>query len=235
VGLLVVVYGAEQLARSENVPEGFWKAGQIGRPIFVATAVAATAFSFIMATSYARTLKHAEQDARLGAVCRDVARVVVKHTSLSHEVLGVHVWTVAGPPLARYLRRRTTFRPLGRQKLAITWRKGKGAIGRCWTTERAAVVDIDALMRLAPDEEHFCKLPSPQRLGMTWDELQKAKHYRAIWTVPLMAGPEAGKRFRGCLSVDVQARGKADELKAAIAAHEDELNPVLDTCEAALA
>lgn len=184
--------------------------------------------------AYSAALKRADHDARLAAVCRDLARIVVKHTSLTHDALGVHVWTVAGPPLARYLRRRTTFRPVGRQRLPITWRKGKGAIGLCWARERGAVTDIDLLMRLAPDEQSFCKLPAEKRLGMTWDEFQRSADYRAIWTVELMTGPEGRQRFRGCLSVDVQTPGKADELKAAIRNHQDELNPVLDTCEAIL-
>jgi hypothetical protein len=103
---------------------------------------------------------------------------------------------------------------------------GKGAIGRCWQQKTTFVADIDGLVALATNQEEFEELDRDTRLGLSWEEFDEVRQYRAIWVAPI----KPGGRFRGCLSVDVSLADKAGELGQVARDHGDALDAHLNVC-----
>jgi hypothetical protein len=235
-----VLYGAEQVAKGSGFPdENTWSAGHLGAVVFVFTSVTVLAGYFLVTRGYAHELKQSSQSAPLQAVCRNLADMMQRHTGIPRDQLGAHVWTVSGPPTARYLRRRATFLVADRDPTMIAWREGKGAIGVCWSRATAGmlkpfVADVEALESLGPDQGSFCALAPVERFNLNWREFQMARQYRAIWVCPLFARSADTVRFVGCISVDVQADGQAQLLEQAIAENEDAIARFKDVCESVL-
>jgi hypothetical protein len=119
---------------------------------------------------YLRTLKTRDQEGQLYRACRDVAALVEKGTNLNRDSIGVHVWVVRGLIGVRRLERRATFVPWDRPPTAVVWRKGKGAIGRCWALGEWVLADVEELQRLAPTEHAFYAIPPEDRFFFTWPE-----------------------------------------------------------------
>jgi len=178
---------------------------------------------------YGRALKKSDQNTKLAAACKDVATLLVERTSLDFADVGVHVWTLRGPKGFRHLERRAQFVLKRRRQSSVTWRKGKGAMGLCWKRNASVIADVEEMERQHPTKASFCRQRRDDRLGLTWEELQEARHYRAILAIPLRTGPAAARRFRGVLSVDVQVDGRTSELRTLLA--ENQFSNVLSVCE----
>jgi hypothetical protein len=144
--------------------------------------------------------------------------------------VGVHVWTVKGLKGFRYLVRRTTFviKPRRRTAHHVIWCKGKGAVGIAWAEDDGILANVENLEARAPTEAAFCAIDSRERFGLDWREFKRSKHYRAVLAVPLTTRG----RVKGCLSVDLQVDGRAEDLERLAA--DDQFNNVLRVCEAVL-
>lgn len=240
IGIVVLLYGAEQLVKGSSFPNKHtWSAGEPGGWIFLVTSIVVLLGYFFVTRAYARELKHGEQNTRLQAVCRDLTELIEGHTGIARNQLGAHVWTVAGPPSARYLRRRATFLVAPRSPTTITWLEGKGVMGACWadaTNEKREpfVGNLATVEQLGPDESAFCKLPRETRFNMSWREFQNTRHYRAIWVCPLFRGRSGAAKFVGCVSLDVQADGRAEELERVIRENGEAIGRYKEVCESVL-
>lgn len=158
--------------------------------------------------------------------------MALRHTSIPFDKLGVHVWVVRGFKGGRYLEKRATFVPEARRPTPITWRKRKGAIGLCWEKNRPLVADVHALEQLAAKKSEFCALPADTRFGLSWEEFENARHYRAVLAIPLRVPRLARFPVRGVACVDVRVDGKAHELDTL--SERDDFSAVLSVCEAVL-
>jgi hypothetical protein len=219
---------------AEFPKSSIWEPGEPALVALVILGAISYLGSALVIVGYRRSLRRSDQDSRLYRICRDVAALVErKAAGLGRDDIAAHIWTVRGLPGVRRLERRATFLPGDRQSTAILWRKGKGAIGRCWETNQPQLADLEDLAALAPDEQSFYALPPDQRYHFTWEEFRATEHYKAIAVWPLHDHKKTW-RVIGCLSVDVQAAGAAAELDRVRAVHRADLSAHLDLCEAVL-
>jgi hypothetical protein len=192
--------------------EAVWENGSPATYALLAVGAITYLGYMLVVWGYRRTISASSIESQLYRACRDVASLVERTTKLPRETIGVHVWTVRGIRGVRRLERRATFVPGDRPPTAIVWRKGKGAIGRCWERDEWVLADLEGLQAEAPDEASFYALPAEERFFLTWPEFHSTDHYKAVLAWPLHGGPEAAPRVVGCLSVDVQEAGATDRL-----------------------
>jgi hypothetical protein len=235
IGIAVSLFGTGALMKQSDFPNrGIWNPGSAALTVLIACGVVAYIGYVLVVWGYARSLASREQEAQLYRACRDVASLVERHTSLNRDNIGVHVWTVRGMPGVRRLERRETFVPGDRPPTAITWRKGKGAIGRCWARGEWVLADLERLQDLARNEAAFHALPRDETFRLTWSEFISTDHYKAILAWPLYGGPEAAPKVVGCLSVDVQETGAAAQLATFRKVHRGLFVEHSAVCEAVL-
>jgi hypothetical protein len=210
------------LGQQLDFPPGLWG----GNPLPLLTG-ALLAFIYVAAAERIRILQNRVRDysgqiQKLGAankrlrdlqaidgVCHTLLMAVANRTSLAHETLSVHVWTVGGD--GQRLHRLITFQIHSGQRSDVTWTRGKGAIGRCWAESADIVVDLDRLKGL--NRTDFNAEEEPVRLHMEWDEFRRASRYSSIWATPLKDG---NGQFFGCVSVDSDAPGSAAQMKSIV-------------------
>lgn len=235
IGLAVSLFGTGLLMKQSDFPDkDRWEPGSPTSYALIAWGVVAYLGYVLVIWGYVRLLTAREQEAQLYRACRDVASLVERHTSLSRDSIAVHVWVVRGLPGVRRLERRATFVPGDRPPTAIVWRKGKGAIGRCWARREWVLADLERLQTLAPDEPAFHALSKEERFFFTWPEFLSTDHYKAILAWPLYGGPEAAPRAVGCLSIDVQESGATAQLATFRRVHRALFAEHLAVCEAVL-
>jgi hypothetical protein len=237
VAALVVLYGLATLGQQDNVPLEFWKQGHLGAVLLVALGALAGLGSFVVTFSVKGLLKRAEIDRELTTSCHEIASFVEARAGAPRGTVGVHVWEIAGPRLARRLRRRATFRAETGNQMPVLWTKGKGVIGQCWADPNVKdqLEDFETLRARAPDERSFCELPASERFNMTWQEFQAGEHYDLIWVTKLYRGLGDAPKLWGLLSVDVEHPGHADSLRKALKTNGIEMRAALNTCEKLLA
>jgi hypothetical protein len=233
LAFLVVLYGAATLSRGQRWPDWLWTS-RFATPAYVVLGAVTTLGYLLVTWRFGTLLRRADEDQQLYSACRDIARFVIDNSSIASKTLGVHVWEVGGPRFARRLRRRATFRPVGHQPLPIVWRKGKGAIGRCWADGGTFVLDLEQRLRMAPDQAAFERLNEEERMGLKWREFEASRHYRAVYVTPLYGGAEGAPTIAGCISIDVQEDGKAGELELLTNTRHHDLAPHFDVCERVL-
>jgi hypothetical protein len=229
------LFGAGALMKEAEVPnKEAWDSGSAALYVLLACGLVTYLGYVLVIWGYRRSLRARDEEGQLYRACRDVAALVERTTNLQRDNIGVHVWTVRGMPGVRRLERRATFVPGERPPTAIVWRKGKGAIGRCWERDEWILANLEQLQARAPNEQEFGKLPREETFFFTWPEFASTDHYKAILAWPLHAGPEAAPSVVGCLSIDVQEVGATGQLdtfrknqRAVFAAH-------LAVCEAVL-
>jgi hypothetical protein len=220
------------MKQTEFPRESLWEPGTPLTWILVVCGAVTYAGYLLVIIGFRRLARASDREAQLYRICRDVAVLVEQKTNLSRDVVGVHVWQVSGLRGVRRLERRATFVPGDRQPTAITWRKGKGVIGRCWETDSRILADLEAL---AVPQDVFNEIPLEERFGFSWEEYQSTEHYKAVLALPLHGGPENARRVVGCLSIDVQAAGAAAELRLAWAKNRQQFSDHLSVSEAVLA
>jgi hypothetical protein len=229
----VAAYGLLQLSKNLDKP-GIWSGDSRWNWLLLGVACPAFLGTVLVSIGYPRLLRRVDKDAELRGVCQNAAVFAADYLDVSHLDLAVHVWRLRGVPGFRYLDRRAAFRPHGRPKTRITWRKGKGALGACWARDEPLVGDVEDLERQAQNREQFCELDPPVRFGLTWGEFRRVRHYRAVLVIPLHGGEPGRYSVRGIFAVGVLVDGKVDDLGRL--AEEPELaRRVLSVCEAALA
>ncbi|MDP8903846.1 MAG: hypothetical protein M3N29_00780 [Chloroflexota bacterium] len=223
------------LLREAHFPEEeFWKPRSLAMYALLFFGAITYSGYVLVVWGYRRSLSARDREAQLYRACRDVAALVERSTSLQRDSIGVHVWTVRGLPGVRRLERQATFVPGDRPPTAIVWRRGKGAIGRCWDRDEWILADLEALQALAPNESAFNELSRDERFAFTWSELRSTEHYKAVLAWPLHGGPEAAPHVVGCLSIDVQENGAAQELDRFRLDHHAVFSAHLAVCEAIL-
>ena len=227
---LVVLYGVATLGQQNKVPRTFWEQGHGGAVVLVALGLLAGVGSFVVTFSVKGLLDRGEADGQLITPCRDIAWLIQTRTEIPHGAVGVHVWQIAGPPFARRLRRRATFRAKSARQMAVLWVRGKGVLGQCWANAADDQLnDLGALNAL--DEPDFCGLLPVQRFNMTWSEFSAGKHYGVVWVTKLYTGLGDAPKLWGLLSVDIEGSGHTDGLKEVIRTHSKEMRALLDMCE----
>ncbi len=227
------LYGAATLAQQNDVPTHFWEHGKPGATMLVILGVLAGVGAFIVTFSVKGLLARAQTDGKLITPCHNIAWFFESRAGMPHGTVGVHVWEITGPLIARRLKRRATFRTKASRQMPVLWTRGKGVIGQCWANpkKKDELTDLAALRERAPDETSFCQLPAYERFNMTWQEFEDGKHYDLVWVTKLYRGLGNSPKLWGMLSVDVEVPGCADAVKAALRAHEDEMRTLLNTCE----
>jgi hypothetical protein len=203
-GVVVTLAGVGSYMQARLIPkESTWEVGAPARTLLAVVGILATVFTFLVIRGYMRRLrKDTEQDQFLEA-CRTIFIRIQKETGIPAENLGVHAWTVTGFPGGKHLVSRATFRTHRRPLPPIRWMKGKGAIGRCWASGIESVDDLSHYRNAFSSEAGFEALSEEDRLGLNWQDYAKTRDFTAIWTAPIFRGPEAKRRFGGCISADV--------------------------------
>jgi hypothetical protein len=229
------LFGVGVILKAAEFPDReTWKPGAPAMyPFLICGAITYLGYVLVI-LGYGRSLRSREEEDKLYRACRDIAALVEQKTTLDRASIGVHVWTVRGMPGLRRLERRATFVPGDRPPTAIVWRKGKGAIGRCWERDEWFVADLEALQEKAPNERAFCALLPEERLFFDWSEFASTTHYKGVLVQPLHGGPVAAPHVVGCLSIDVQEWGAADQLEAFRANAWTEFAVHVALCEAVL-
>lgn len=233
VGLVAAVYAACQLLKSQSVPDAKAWEGVTGlNVLLVSSGVITLIGGFLVGWGYAHALRKSDQNVELAEACKAVWALTHRTTEIPWDRVGVHVWTVRGLKGMCHLERRATFVVEKRKTTPITWRKGKGAIGACWSRDESLILDVAKLEQLGHDRATFCALPSEARYGLSWREFRASQHYRAVLAIPLRAGPPGALRVAGSLSVDVQVNGHIDALNRL--SQDRNFGAVLSVCEAVL-
>lgn len=131
--------------------------------------------------------------------------------------VGVHLWTVAGPPFARYLRRSSTFLLVEeRERSGIVWVKRKGVVGTAWDEGVAVTRDIDAIRSKAVSREAYEALDPEDTMNLDWEEFRRTPYYRAVSGIPLYRRAGVTSGVRGVVAIDFLEPGHFRELEAAV-------------------
>jgi hypothetical protein len=155
---------------------------------------------------------------KLEESCQIVAAYVDDHCPrIPLKNVGVHIWTAAGPPFARYLRRSGGFLLAGeRERSGIVWVKGKGVVGTAWAEGRPIIRDIDAIRMKAVSRSAYEELTPEETMGLTWDEFRKTPHYCVVSGIPLYGRTGDGSQVRAVVAIDLLESNHFTELDAAM-------------------
>lgn len=182
----------------------------------------------------------ARRRSRRSALLEDACRAVAAHIDvtaphLQLRFVGVHIWKVAGLPFGRHLRRGARFLLAGeRPQSGVRWKRGKGLVGQAWASRSPQLADLSILQRKVGCSDDWNQLSLSERLGLTWEELDATRSYKAVYAAPLFDRTPSGgdPAVRGVLAVDVMQEGHFAALQQAT----DDMSfaSVVGICEAAL-
>jgi hypothetical protein len=231
VAVIAAVYAVCEVLREEEVPsQSAWKAPHPLGWLLAISGGFALLGTMALFLGFDRVLRRTSQDDDLHQACKGIWLLAVEELGLPMDKIGVHVWGVRGLKGFKYLHRRATFVIKPRRRSGqVIWRKGKGAIGIAWAEDDGIIANVENLAARGTSQRLFCEIPRRERFGLGWREFARLRHYRAILAVPLR---DARGKVRGCLSVDIQVDGKADDLDTL--ANNEEFVDVLRVCEAVL-
>jgi hypothetical protein len=150
--------------------------------------------------------------------CQLVAAYVDEHCpGVQLRNVGVHLWTVAGPPFARYLRRSGSFLIVDeRERSGIVWVKGKGVVGTAWGEGVAVTHDIDEVRQKAHSRDAYEALGQEYTMNLSWEEFRRTPYYRAVSGTPLYRRVGTGSTVCGVVAIDLLEPGHFHELEAAV-------------------
>lgn len=231
--LLVAATGALALAHSANFPtEEAWSEGEPLPPIQIGAGILLVLNQVVLVVRGRKGQRNME----LEGACRQVAAFVDEQCpNLPLREVGVHIWTVAGPPFAKHLRRSGSFLLTGdRARSGIRWTKDKGVVGVAWTTRTKVIRDLEEIRQRVGSPEQFASLPAGEKFGLAWDEFQRTPHYAAVCANPLYsrANHSGEPAVRGILAIDLLEDGHCKELERAT--ENSRFASVLGICEGAL-
>jgi hypothetical protein len=229
--VFLLLSGGLALAHSDEWPAG--NAWSKGHPLLLAQLVV---FVLLGLTQLAILIagRRGERDKGLEESCQLVAAYIDEQCAeVQLRNVGVHVWTVAGPPLARYLKRSSSFLLAGdRERSGITWVKGKGVVGAAWEDGTTVTRDIDAIRAKASSRATYEALLIEERMNLTWEEFRRTPYYRAVSAIPLYRRAGGGSQLRGVLAIDFLESGHFHEMQAAV--EDPAFASVIGFCESAL-
>jgi hypothetical protein len=226
----VAIFGGSQIYLAEHGCVSCQGARDGWDWVLNVSGLVAAAGALTLAYAFPRVRARMEKDAELREICINAALPFAEALGVTPRELTVHIWEIRGLVGIRHLARRAAFRLHDFDPASVIWHKGKGALGVCWKRERPYVVDI-AFLDQARDEESFCTLPQEERLGLTWGEFERLRHYRSTLVVPLRRRP--GSALWGILSVSSLVDGKVSDLVALN--NSQRFKDVLSICKAAVA
>jgi hypothetical protein len=213
--VFLLLSGGLALAHSDEWPSG--NAWSKGHPLLLAqllvlVLLGLTQLAILIAGRRAQRSEGREK------ACQLVAAYVDEHCpQVQLRNVGVHIWTVAGPPFARYLRRSGNFLLAGeRERSGIVWVKGKGVVGATWEEGRPITRDIDAIREKAVSREAYEALGGEDTMGLNWEEFGRTPHYRVISGIPLYRRAGVGSSVCGVVAIDLLEPGHFQELQAAV-------------------
>jgi hypothetical protein len=231
--LLVAATSALALAHSANFPsEVAWSAGHPLPPIQIGAGILLVLAQVMLVVKG----RKGRRDQELEDACRQVAAYIDDHCpNLPLREVGIHIWTVAGPPFAKHLRRSGSFLLSGdRARSGIRWTQGKGVVGAAWEKRTRVIRDLEEIRRRADSKQRFEGLSNGDKLGLDWAEFQRTPHYRAVCADPLYSRDNHSGQpsVRGVLAIDLLKDGHCEELEHATA--DSRFASVLGVCESAL-
>ena len=209
IGLvLVAATGALALAHSAEFPnEEDWSKGHPLPLVQVGAGILLVLTQVVLVVKGRKGQRNRE----LEAACRQVAAYIDEHCpNLPLREVGVHIWTVAGPPCAKHLRRSGSFLLSGdRARSGIRWTKGKGVVGSAWAKRIRVVRDLDEIAKVhwSPSEE----------TEMTPDKRAKAEEQSLRGSGPRIVDPDLLRRLE---------REEAPKFLIKAARHAIKTNPV---------
>jgi hypothetical protein len=220
-------------AHSSNLPDATaWTAGH---PLPVAQVLAVAMLVLAQVGVVARD-RGQRRNRELEDACREVAAYVDEQCpGLLLREVGVHIWTVAGTPFGRHLRRSGSFLLTGtRARSGIRWTQGRGVVGLAWRLKTRVIRDLERTRKAARSEQTFTALAAEDRLGLTWEEFVRTRQYEAVFAHPLFSRREtsAAPNVRGILTIDLTCTGHFEELRSAV--DSSGFAPIVGLCETAL-
>lgn len=232
-GVLVATTFGIGVARALQFPsDDLWKSG-VGKALLIVSATTTAIASALILADYRSLVRSLAATDVLDRACRRLARFLVGELAVTNEQIGVHVWEIQGVWPVRHLTRIATSRPRRRPSTA-TWRKGKGAVGRCWKTGDDVLAEIGDLA--GTEEDEFERLPPDRRFNLRWREFRRIRQYPTVLAVPLREGRTKRRRLGGVLSVDLRVPGRTADLEAVWLLNEDTvIDAILILCDDALA
>jgi hypothetical protein len=229
--VFLLLSGALALAHSDEWPSG--GAWSKGHPLLLAQLLV---FVLLGLTQLAILIagRRGEGDKGLEESCQLVAAYIDEHCpGVQLRNVGVHIWTMAGPPFARYLKRSSSFLLAGdRERSGITWVKGKGVVGAAWQEGTTVIRDIDGIRDKASSRTAYEALAMEETMNLTWEEFRRTPFYRAVSAIPLYRRAGAGSQLRGILAIDFLESGHFQEMRAAV--DDPAFASVIGFCESAL-
>jgi hypothetical protein len=229
--VFLLLSGALALAHSDEWPSGnAWSKGHLLllAQLLVFVLLGLTQLAILVAG------RRGERDKGLEESCQLVAAYIDEHCpGVQLRNVGVHIWMVAGPPFARYLKRSNSFLLAGdRERSGITWVKGKGVVGAAWQDGTTVTRDIDAIRAKAPSPAAYEELMVDETMNLTWEEFRRTPYYRAVSAIPLYRRAGGGSQLRGILAIDFLESGHFHEMEAAV--EDPAFASVIGFCESAL-
>lgn len=205
-----VVFAVGSLSRQLNAPSFLWTNWtNVTLPVlFISGAWAATAGPYKL-IKLDRANRRSAARTRSEGLCQQLLMTVYESSpALPLESLAVHVWWLDAGKLTRL----ASFRVERRPDAGVSWTKGKGAVGQCWSTNLEIEADLANLHAAATAGlPFFDSIEAESRFSLTWDDYQKTKRYQSIFVTPLK---DSGGNFIGCLSIDSTAAGRHSDFIA---------------------
>lgn len=229
----MIVFAVLTVANAAKLPKDeWWQRGAVLPWILIGTGLVTAVRQTVVYLDRRRRKRRTALDDG----CRQIAAHIDRTCAgiqLRH--VGIHVWRVAGPWFARHLERDAKFLIRDRRGSAVPWTRGKGVFGLAWEAKAPVIVDLEQdLYPLATSQNDFMTLPAEERLGLSWDELQRTRHYKTIYAAPLFNRSSTKPEILGLVAVDLSESGHFQELYDATV-HNHDFNSILGICEGALA
>jgi hypothetical protein len=229
--VFLLLSGGLALAHSDEWPSG--DAWSKGHPLLLAQLLV---FVLLGLTQLAILIsgRRGERNKGLEESCQLVAAYIDERcANVQLRNVGVHIWTTAGPPFARYLRRSSSFLLAGdRERSGIIWVKGKGVVGAAWEDGVTVTRDIDAVRAKASTLAAYEALSIEETMNLTWEEFRRTPHYRAVSAIPLYRRAGGGSQLRGILAIDFLEPDHFREMESAV--NDPAFASVIGFCESAL-
>lgn len=147
---------------------------------------------------------------QLAPFCRQLVDAASAASGIEAAHLGSAVWRVPRFGERDHLIKVSSFRGTFHVPSGVQWTRGKGVVGLCWAgPDRDLVVDTTRYRELT--EDTFEALTDQVRMGLSWEDWRATARLWSIWATAL--GDDS--RFFGCLSVDCDMPGRAEDLKRA--------------------
>lgn len=207
---LAVVVGAlaslgVRFAHERMPSTAFWQDhGGLLMACIVLTAVVPGLQAAVVEYGEGRRRKRAERADYVRELLGGGLAKLVEDTGIDWKRAGLNAFLVEGVLRRRQVRlARVKLTPYP-QASGVRWTKGKGVIGRCWSTQRFAIHDLRA--EYAPfyeaDRGRWEALPAEARFGLSFDEFQRTRDlYGVVAAVPIV-DPQTPGKYLGCVSLD---------------------------------